>query len=175
MQSTPKSYDTRIHEFERLVDRYLGFLSEKHGFARRETRAHDLNSPMDAGVSISFEREDLRVSIDLGLAGASGLGLMIRDNQWHTRPAPEDGSRPVKVVYFESLVEYMTDGAESPLVPHHGQAPAREVRAAVRRVEEDLASVVEQLAAKLAKHAPQVLHPDITTRFAAAADHYERR
>lgn len=171
MQSPPQSYDVRIREFENLVGQYFGFLSEAHDFSRRESRAHDLDSPIDAAVTISFDREDLRVSIGLGLAGANGLGITIRDNRWHTRSVPADGSRPVKSSYFESLVAYLTDGVDKPLVPLHGEATTREVNEAALRVAEDLESVVAQLAAKLAKHATRVLHADIPSQFAAAADY----
>lgn len=161
-------------EFQSSVSRHFGFLTTEHDFEQRDPKVDALDAPLDASVAIAFERPDLRLTLGLGLI-TPGLGVSLRDNDWADKPTPPTGTRRVKSVYLEYLIEFLTDGAVQPIVPHYGDGSTRAYNQAVRRVTESLDSVLEQLAERLRSHAPQVLARDVTNRFVAASEYYDQK
>ena len=121
-----------IASFQLSVSQYIKFLAVDHEFTQSDPIVRDLTSPRDASVSITFDRPDLRITIGLSLFG-SELGITIRDNNLLNKTTHSSGKRRVKVVYFEYLVEFLTNGETQPIVPHYGDGPARRTHT-VRRL-----------------------------------------
>lgn len=173
MEDVPRELQARVAAFEDAVSRHFGFLVGEHGFEQKHPRTQALDAPKDSTVSISFSRRDLRVTIALGLHDPA-LGITLRDNDWADKPAPATGRR-VKSVHLEYLIEFLTDGGVSPLLPHDGDGPARAVHASRRRVEDDLDGVLAQLAARVVAHAPRILAGDVAAVFEDAEAFYQRK
>lgn len=135
---------TRISLFEQMVSRHFGWLESEHGFHRGDCWVTDVNEPRDSAVSVRFKRDDLAITVGMGLY-SDEAGLAFRDPNWISKAKPR-----IKCVYLEDLIA-------------KGQKPKRP---------KTLEAAFENLERQLRQVAPDALAPNgaLFARLAAKRD-----
>lgn len=112
-------YADQITKFESYVSQYFRFLESEYHLEEGKLRKHGFSDPRDAFVSIRYKGNPVDVEIGWGI-GTASIGINLRDNDYSVTQrytALKLGIKPVKVVNFESAVEYITEGKEISVIP----------------------------------------------------------
>lgn len=110
---TTNDLNQRIIKFEHLVISSFSFLENAHKMRRGPVRISNRNDPRDVTAKIRFESESHRFDVTWAI-GQNGLGIMIWNKSCLEKftVLKSDCS-----IYFESFIEYLTNGGEKPIVP----------------------------------------------------------
>lgn len=138
-------------EFEEVIQKHFDFLSVA-GFRARGTRKIGTEG-RDSGYVSRFESPDLRIKI-----GWSSFELSLIVTLKHTMSSLSDDQR---YTYFEPLVQFLSEGGESAIVPYvtHRMSARRLLRVMEEReavFAQGLEPVAQKLAEKLNAHLTEV-------------------
>lgn len=126
--------------FERYVRNYFGFLTSEYGMEFGRGKVMDRHDPRDMYIRVRCESQQMRLDFAWNLLGQ--LQIMIRNRQI-PRGKPH-------ALYFETFVEFLTNGREKPIVP---LVPSPKKAVSREQVED----VLRKLAEKLKTYLPDVL------------------
>jgi hypothetical protein len=173
--------EKRIIEFECFVTQHFEFLVNDFGLIKGQLRKQDFDDKREAMVSIRYKGGPVDVEIGWGIGFAS-IGITLRDNNYPESQqviAKIKNLKPAKVIYFESAVEYLSEGKEVSLIPEisrnisfsemKNNADKRE-----KLINQSMEEIVKKLAEKLNKYGAEIIKGD-TSRFPEFEKYYAEK
>jgi len=159
----------KISVFEAWVNQYFGFLEVEYGFKRKQLRETNKDYYRDHAVSIRYQSKDIDVDIGWGI-GDAGIGIGIRDRSLYA---------PVKFIYFDIILECMTNGQVMPVMPDitpdiSFAEMGRRADESSRMINDSMESIIKELALRLKKYGDKILKGD-TSDFPAFDKFYKEK
>lgn len=173
--------EEKIETFSRIVQKYFKFLETDYGLIKGKLKKYNFNEPRDALVSIRYRGNPVDVEIGWGIGSAS-IGITLRDNNYlvsQKREALKTNLKPIKVVDFETAVEYLTNGKEKPIIPEISKNISFEEikRNADKRqqlINQSMEDIVKHLAEKLKKYGDGIIKGN-TDQFPEVDKYYTKK
>lgn len=106
----PVEIRDRADAFVDLVNEEFQFLVDRHGFSGGQVKFRDLEWFKDREVNVRYCREDIRISVCMGLS-ANGFWLLVRDEKWNQKPVPYK-----KAITLHQIAQFKTAGTARSLL-----------------------------------------------------------
>lgn len=103
----------RIKIFESFVISAFSFLENDYKMSHKPVRISNRNDPREITASIRYESESHNFDITWAI-GQNGLGILIRNKACLDKYTVLKSN---SYAYFESFIEYLTNGNDKPIVP----------------------------------------------------------
>jgi hypothetical protein len=156
-----KKIEDKKELFEKVTSSSFLFLENDYGMRRGNVRITNRRDPRGITIRIRYESDKNRIDIGWGI-NEDGLGILIWDKSL-ANDAAKTGQK--SFVYFEPFVEFVTKGADMPIVPQ--VYPGMSVNRICEVVEDrnklfksSFGKLVERLAEKLRKYLSDIVSED---------------
>ncbi len=154
--------DSKAKQFASAVIAHFSFLESQYAMKRIDVRVVDRGSAQDEGAVVRYLSDNVAVDICWGFAELV-ISIMIRYPSPTGRLSSND---PLKYLYFEPYVEFITQGELTPIVPQVPRTLSKSGFESVLEARESLLDggikgVLEKISSRLQNYGHVVLKGEV--------------